>query len=267
MKYIIFTDLDETLLDRDTYDFKEAEDSLSLIKERNYPLIFVTSKTRSELIPLSKKIDGRDNPFVVENGGGVFFLDRNFNFSNDNLDIIDNYSVKIFGKKYSEIRNIFNRLRKIALIKGFGDMDEVEISRLTKLPVKKAKLAKKRDFTEPFIFEKGEEKKIKTLEKEAEKLGAKIVKGGKFYHLIGKGQDKGKAVRFLIELYKKEYKDIKSIGLGDSENDIEFLREVDIPVLIRKKDGNFLSVKLKNMVVSDLPSTKGWNDTILRLLK
>ncbi len=267
MKYVIFTDLDETLLDKYTYDFSAAEDSLNLIKEKGYPLIFVTSKTRSEVLILQKKIIGKKYPFVVENGGGLFLFKLNKNYLNESLDIIDNLYVKIFGKKYDEIRKIFKELQRIAPINGFGDMDDKDIAKITKLPLNKVILAKKRDFTEPFILEGDERKFSEILQKEAKKYGTKIVKGGKFYHLIGENQSKGKAVRFLIDFYKNKFGDIRTIGLGDSENDIEFLKEVDVPIIIRKENGEYLELDIENVIVSKHPSTKGWNEVIMRLLK
>ena len=49
MKYIVFTDLDGTLIDHNTYSYESAIISLNLLKEHNIPLIFCTSKTRTEI--------------------------------------------------------------------------------------------------------------------------------------------------------------------------------------------------------------------------
>lgn len=46
---IIFTDLDGTLLDHNSYDFSEALEMLSYIKNHNIPLILTTSKTKIEV--------------------------------------------------------------------------------------------------------------------------------------------------------------------------------------------------------------------------
>ncbi|RLI93151.1 MAG: hypothetical protein DRO95_00515, partial [Candidatus Altiarchaeales archaeon] len=47
-RYIIFTDLDGTLIDEE-YSYRDAEDALSIIKKREIPLILCTSKTRAEI--------------------------------------------------------------------------------------------------------------------------------------------------------------------------------------------------------------------------
>lgn len=45
---ILFTDLDGTLLDHESYEWKEAKPALDLCKERRVPIILVSSKTRAE---------------------------------------------------------------------------------------------------------------------------------------------------------------------------------------------------------------------------
>ncbi len=266
MRYIIFTDLDGTLLDSETYEFSEALSSIDLIKKKGYPLIIVTSKTRSEVLPILKELE-INFPFVVENGGGVFFFKANLDLFSEKLDLIDNFYVKIFGKTYDKIRNIFGKLKEMAPLLGFGDMDDKTIAELTQLPIEQVKNAKKREFSEPFIFEKDEDLFLGKVIDMSSKYNTKVLKGGRFYHLVGAEQDKGKSVKYLISLFERLYGNVISIGLGDSKNDVDFLKVVDIPIVIRRKNGSFLDVKLENKIVSDLPETRGWNEVLLEVLK
>jgi len=71
MKKIIFTDLDGTLLDSDTYSYEKAKIALQLLKKRRIPLIFCTSKTRAEIEFWRDEV-GNYDPFISENGGGIF---------------------------------------------------------------------------------------------------------------------------------------------------------------------------------------------------
>ena len=66
---VVFTDLDEFLLDHDGYSFSGARRALHLLRERQIPVVFVTSKTRSEVEVLQADM-GITDPFVVENEGG-----------------------------------------------------------------------------------------------------------------------------------------------------------------------------------------------------
>ena len=76
---VVFTDLDGTLLDHSTYSFAEAQPALALLKSKNVPLIFCTSKTRSE-VEYWRGLLGNNHPFIVENGGAAFVPENYFNF-------------------------------------------------------------------------------------------------------------------------------------------------------------------------------------------
>ena len=74
MQTIIFTDLDETLLNQD-YSFSEAERALEIIRDKEVPLIICSSKTRAEIEVYQAKLR-IDWPFISENGGGIFIPKR-----------------------------------------------------------------------------------------------------------------------------------------------------------------------------------------------
>lgn len=69
---IVFTDLDGSLLNHEDYSFAEAMPALARISGNNIPLVFVTSKTRREVEILQREMGLRE-PFIVENGGGIYF--------------------------------------------------------------------------------------------------------------------------------------------------------------------------------------------------
>ena len=140
-----------------------------------------------------------------------------------------------------------------------------DVMKYTGLPYKKAKLAKEREFTEPFLIE--DESKIPQLQKLAMEEGIKITKGGRFYHFIGVNQDKGKAVEITIKVFKANLnKDILSVGLGDSQNDIPMLKKVNIPVLIPKPDGSYEKIEIPNLIKAPYPGSKGWNVAVNLIL-
>ena len=262
MMLIIFTDLDGSLLNHDDYSYTDALPSLKRIKKQKIPLIFTTSKTRAEIEPLQEEI-GIKEPFIVENGAAVFFPEGYRNFQLD-FPRTNGYRVIILGESYDYIRRFVEKIKDRFKIKGFGDMTAEEIAYLTNLPIEKAKLSKIREFTEPFIIENLQ--LLPQLEKEAEKHNLKITKGGRFYHLIGKGQDKGKAVKITAEIFRKHMKNIKTVGIGDSKNDIPMLRVVDIPVLIPKINKQYEEINLPGLIKADYPGSRGWNQVVWRIL-
>ena len=264
MSLLLFTDLDGTLLNHDNYAYEGAKPALKRIEAEKIPLIIVTSKTRQEVKALQKEL-GLEEPFIVENGGGIFFPQNYSNFKIGDYKRKNDDCVVQLGRSYDDIRRFFLEVKAQFGIKGFGDMDVQQIINLTGLPRHQAQLAQQRDFTEPFIIEK--ESKIDALEALALKEGMKITRGGRFYHLIGIGQDKGKAVEVLIEVFKNNLNNnIVTVGLGDSQNDIPMLQQVDIPVLIPKLDGEYEDVDLSNMIRAKYPGSIGWNETVIGIL-
>jgi mannosyl-3-phosphoglycerate phosphatase len=242
---IIFTDLDGTLLDHTTYSFDEAMPMLDYIKANKIPLIIVTSKTKEEVLRIQKLLD-MDGPFIVENGAGIF------------IPLKEDYEMIAMGFDYEYIRSCFLKYAKSIPLIGFSDMKVEEVAEYTNLSIENASDAKKRSFTEPFILE--DESRLDELRRMANEDELDIVKGGRFYHLITKGQDKSNAIKHLIKYYKKNgTEDLKTIALGDSANDLSMLQSVDMPVLIPHPDGSYLACDIETVIKAPFPGPKGWN--------
>lgn len=264
MKLIIFTDLDGSLLNYSDYSFNDAKPALSRIIMNNIPLIFTSSKTRIEIEFLQRSI-GIKEPFIAENGGGIFFPSGYKGMQIDKSIEKDNYHLIGSGKPYKEIRRFVENIKEEFDIKGFNDMNLQELSKLTNLSKAAAGRALKREFSEPFII--GDPGRLNKLKEAALKNGIRIEEGLRFFHFIGINQDKGKAVREVIKIFKNNYNDnIFSIGIGDGKNDIPMFQAVDRPVLIPHADGKHEDIKLKNIVKARFSGSKGWNASIGELL-
>jgi predicted mannosyl-3-phosphoglycerate phosphatase (HAD superfamily) len=74
------------------------------------------------------------------------------------------------------------------------------------------------------------------------------LKVGVFLTIQDKTIDKGKAVRFVIHLFAKQWKQMPlSIGIGDSLNDIPMLTVVDKPFLVQKPDKTWVDFKFDDL--------------------
>lgn len=139
-----------------------------------------------------------------------------------------------------------------------------EMADLAGLSIIEADLAKKRDFDEPFVFEEGESRVGEFLYA-IEESGLNWTQG-RFFHILG-DNDKGKAVKTLKGLYEKAYGQIKTIGLGDSLNDLPLLQEVDYPVLVQKEDGSYETrIDLPNLIKTDGIGSEGWANAVMGLI-
>ncbi len=261
---IIITDLDGTLLHPLTYSFEEAQPALDLIKERRIPLILCSSKTRAEIETYRKRLGNKD-PFISENGGGIFIPEGYFDFLVEG-DLRNGYRVITFGRPYSEVRKVFGEIQNRTGIKarGFGDMDAIEVARLTGMELSDAVLAKERDFDEPFVLEEAESRAGGFLSA-IEAAGLHWTQG-RFYHILG-DHDKGKAVRIVKGYYERAYGGVKTIGLGDSFNDLPLLQSVDYPVLVQKGDGRYEErINLPRLIRAGGIGPAGWNEAVMRLI-
>ncbi|UPT76638.1 HAD-IIB family hydrolase [Sulfurovum sp. XGS-02] len=262
MKRLIFTDLDGTFLNYHDYSFEASFEALQKIKEEGIPLIFTTSKTKVEVEYLQEKV-GISEPFIVENGAALFIPEGYQGFDLSFLSHYDDKRVMVFGESYAKVLEFYRAHKEAFDMVGLSDMSDEQIIHLTELSQSDVLLAKQRDFTEPFILK--DATKLNALKKLAHTYGLKITQGGRFYHLIGESQDKGIAVIKTIELFEVLYQDkVRSMALGDSQNDIEMLKHVDIPILIQTHDGSYLETGLPHIEKSSYQGSKGWNEMVLK---
>lgn len=265
LDFLVFTDLDGTLLDHETYSFELALPAIHLLKKKNIPLILCSSKTRAEIKEIRIQLKNK-HPFISENGGAIFIPKKYFSHEFYYTKEDHNYLLIELGTSYPKLREILHQMKTQVQgkITGFGDISAQEVAKICGLSLSQAKLAIEREYDEPFFLENAEDEK--KIQKMAGRANLRITRGGRFYHLIGKN-DKGKAVTILQHMYQEKSRHMKSIGLGDSINDLPLFEAVDYPVLVQKKDGSFdPSIKLKNLVLAPGPGPKGWHDAILKLL-
>jgi len=260
---IIFTDLDGTLLDDQTYDFEPALSALKFIRSRKIPLIVVSSKTRAE-IEFYRKALSLDDPFIVENGGAIYFS-ASFPLPDDYpFEIVEEYREVLIGTPLAVVSEKISVLKEQFRFRCFSELTVEEISTLTGLTHEQAKRAAVREFDEPIVLEDSFDEDL--LCKKARELDLECVRGGRFLHFFY-GGDKGKAVDEILTVYRQQGYPVISIGLGDSQNDVSMLWAVDKPVVMQAPDGSYI----EGLDHPDLVKAKGrgpdtWNRVVLRIL-
>lgn len=265
MKQIIFTDLDGTLLDSETYSYEKSLAAINRLKENDIPIIFCSAKTRAE-----QEIYRRElrlvHPFIVENGSAIFIPRAYFPFPFDYHKAVDDLLAIELAIPYSRVRKLLAKIRKENgfRFKGLGDMSAAEVAEITGLNIEFAKLAKQREYDEPVKFDPSGEKDIsKFLEKLGE-AGLNWAYGGRLHHVMA-GGDKGKAVEILIGLYRKIWGKIRTAGLGNNLNDLPMLSQVDIPILVQKRDYSWEEMNLPRLRKVQGVGPEGWSRAIIEI--
>lgn len=239
-----------------------------MLKDRHVPVVPVTSKTRREVEALCQALSFAD-PFITENGSGVFVPlgDRRFELSQ--TETWDRYQVLQLGCTYADARQglgyIGEQLGESLL--GFGDLSVEDVVERTGLTPEEAELAKARDFTEPFVIPKTIPPDV--IQATVEASGFRVVVGDRFSHLIGQGAGKGTATQLLIEAYRAAAPDqpITTIGLGNSPNDRDMLEAVDIPIIVPGRIGPHPGLMGRGWQVAPAPGAQGWADIVSELMR
>jgi len=267
--YIIFTDLDGTLLDAENYSAGAAVEALQYVREEGIPLIFVSSKTAMEILRYREKLKNI-HPFICENGGGLYIPRGYFEGQVEE----GKYEVIGLGAEYSmlrrELKEAASRM-KIEL-SDMVDMTDKEIMALTNIRGDEVPLARQRGFDEPFVIRSGDpigdSEKLKFYFQERH---LNIVRGNRFFHLTG-NSDKGAAVRLLQARYQEAFgSEWNSIGFGDSQNDLSMFKAVNVAIAVKKppSPGHYdLDIRdFPGLCFADGIGPAGWNKEVLKLLK
>jgi len=243
---------------------------LESLRQQRIPLIFCTSKTRSEVKALRRAM-GNTHPFIVENGGAIVIPAGYF----PEIATLGNQSrayTLILGRPYDEL---VREMRRIAqeldvTIRGFHQMTDEEVARDTGLTPREAHMARQRETGEPFRFARANRSSIRAFLRRAQERGYTVQRGGRFWHFTG-SCDKGLAMSVLIGFYRMAWQmRIFTIALGDSGNDLTMLRLVDRPILIPRMDGTFdqeVITAMPGIARANKPGPQGWGASLLRALQ
>ena len=69
---VVFTDLDGTLLDHDSYAWTAAAPALDALKQAGVPLVLASSKTAAEIAALHAELGLGRTPAIVKKGAGLW---------------------------------------------------------------------------------------------------------------------------------------------------------------------------------------------------
>jgi mannosyl-3-phosphoglycerate phosphatase len=263
---IVFTDLDGTLLDHFTYDFSPALPALQALKDRRIPVVFCSSKTSVGMRALRRAMNNED-PFIVENGGGIYIPRGYFGSPIPSAREAEGYWILDLGEPCDKLRSVLEEIAKRngLAVRHFLQMTPSELAAETGLTLEKAGMALQREYDLPFRLE--QEERLAELDALIRAAGLKMSQGGRYLHITS-DIDKASAIGRLLSLYREEgFQDIRTIGLGDSQNDRDMLEVLDWPIIIPNPHSKAPLPWFGSARMAERPGPEGWRRAILALLE
>lgn len=262
---IIFSDIDGTLIDFATYSYAATATAVAALLAHHIPLILCSSKTRAEQESLRQALAIPD-PFIVENGSAIFIPPGTFSFDFAHR-MVDGWQVVELGVTAVTIRQTLAAIRQETELafQGFADLSAATVAAVTGLDEAAAARAQQREYSETLITRFSAEE-LARLEAALAERGLTVVSGGKFHTVTGAGGDKGTAVARLTALYRQQFGQVVTIGLGDSANDVPLLTAVDRPYLVQRPGGIWQAMTVEGLERVTAVGPAGWRRVISQLV-
>lgn len=248
---LVFTDLDGTLLDHESYDWSPARPALEALRELGSGLVLASSKTAAEIAPLRQAVGFTTWPAIVENGAGRLEPGEDGSATGGDHQAILDALATLPG----HIRNRFQ---------GFSEMSVDDVVACTGLPAEDAERARARRYSEPGLWS-GDEAGREAFTTQLKGNGVSARMGGRFLTL-SLGQTKADRMREIVQDAAPKL----TVALGDAPNDIEMLEAADIGVVV----ANPASTPLPELPGeaagrirrTHLAGPAGWNRAILDII-
>ena len=231
IKVLIFTDLDGSLLHRDTFKFDEIKDYLKQLISKGIFIIPNTSKTEKEILQFNYEL-GSNLPFISENGSAI-----------NGLELLNSDLPRelILSREKDDLLNIFKNIVPINLQNKCKWVSEMNKKRQSLV--------------------EGTKNQRNELSKIIKKEGLYLQEGGRVINLTDR-VSKAKALQIFVRFLKKNNKNIKTIAVGDNYNDLDMLKKSDFPCLVFNDKFTLDEIPINNLITTNKPSPEGWADVI-----
>ena len=250
---LVFSDLDGTLLDHHSYAFDAALPALERLRRLSIPLILASSKTAAEIVPLRAALGFDHCEAIIENGAGLLEAGQT-EVSAD--EATRSYVLDALAQIPGTLRSGFS---------GFADWSLQQTVARTGLDAGSAAAARRRDFTEPGLWQ-GDPLDLDDFIRALGEQGVVVTRGGRFLTLSFSA-NKVDQMRALQARYTVgQVAPLLTVALGDAPNDYAMLSSADRGILIPNPAIDNEPAVPRGLIYAPAPGPEGWCLALMALL-
>ena len=266
---VVVTDIDGSLLEPGTRSRPEERAALDFLAAHGIPLVINSSRTRAEIERLRQTLQVL-TPFLSENGSALFLPHGVVGFSPDHARPTVGGVVLEFGKRYHDVVDgLRETCRELSVeVVCFAELSIEAVAQELGVKIVEAQLAKLREYTELFRIVDEREPVRSRLFKALRRRGLRCCRIGA-HHLVTATADRAESLRTLKTIWKQAWGEPLVIGLGDSEDDVAWLKHADVAVLVQSaRTGASARVlsKLPTAHLTRRPGRQGWSEAIFEFV-
>jgi mannosyl-3-phosphoglycerate phosphatase len=268
-RLVIVTNIDGSLLEPGTQSLPDERAALDFLAARGIPLVINSSRTRAEIERLHQTFQML-TPFISEHGSALFVPHGSFPFVPDRALPALGGGVLEFGRRYHDVVDTLRQVsRELGVeIVSFAGLTIQDVARELGVPIVEAQLAKLREYTELFRIVDETDAMRSRLFKALRRRGLRCWRMSS-HLLVTATPDRAESLRTLKAIWRQAWGDPIMIGFGDSEDDVAWLRHVDVAIIVQSDrtgvPARVLS-KLPTVHVTRSPGRGGWSEAVFEFV-
>lgn len=269
-RLVVVTDIDGSLLEPGTPSSHDERAALDFLAARGIPLVINSSRTRAEIERLHQTLQML-TPFISEHGSALFIPHGCLPSVPDRARPAVGGAVIEFGRRYHEVVDALRlTCRDLNVdIVGFAELAIEDVARELDVTIVEAQVAKLREYTELFRIVDESEITRSRLFKALHRRGLRCWRTDRHHHLATATKDRAESLRTLKALWREAWGEPFTIGVGDSEDDVAWLRHADIAVIVQNDRAGVPSrvlSKLPTAHITQWPGRQGWSEAIFEFV-
>jgi mannosyl-3-phosphoglycerate phosphatase len=263
---VVVTDIQDSSSEIGARSPRDESAGLGCLMSHGIPLVIRSRRTRAEIERVRRML-GLTTPFISEHGNALFLPRGCFPFVTDSARPALGGEVISFGKPHDEILNaliVASREVKAEIV-TISDLPIPDVARELAISTIEAQVAKHREYTELFRLADDNGLVLGRVINALRRRGIRCVPHGR-HQLATATPDCADSLLTLRKLWRLTWGDHVMIGLGDNEDDVDWLQHVDIPIIVpngRRSVSGRAVATLGTAHITRWPGEHGWSDAIL----